>query len=725
MSVKDAQGAGEERSTELQEQLAEKKRGEKVTVAAFREEGWGSRLTITATAFEQKCSEGPEFVASDSVNVGRGVAPVELTLEAVDGDNDGYVSQASGGTDCNDDEATVRPGQVELCNNKWDDNCDGKTNEGFEKLGQQCSSPEAACQIWTCDTQGAMSCQDAKSEWFRDEDGDGEGNPQQALSQCAQPAGYVNNNLDCDDKDKERYSTATELCNGKNDNCNGQTDEGFNVGATCTGESNCGGTIKCVTTTQAACSVVTSTWYPDGDKDGHGATGAGIKVCGTTAPGSYYVTSSDDCDDTKGNVYTGATEFCDSLDNNCDNQTDEGFDVGGACTDNYQCAGTKECSAGGKDTQCKPTTAPTQYYADNDSDNYGDNASVIKTCGTPSAGYIAQGGDCNDGNPFTHPTANELCDQEDNDCDAATTEASVCPADGPTWKEYSSANTDTWRSVALYGNGGVWVVGGDKFHQFKPGGTGFDDLSTCTAGGDVNAVTATPGSGDALLGGEEGFMARYDPSAMQCVNPGKKSVDTDIKGATALSVGNDIEAHFVGSNRNGTDLGRAFRVLTPQGANYDNQSLSEKVLDVHGLSQDALFAVGGATSSRIYRFDSGSGNWSTESVPSGGFTLLGVWVVNPKLAYAVGNNKTMYSWNGSNWSKVSNAPNDNFSSVVAFGSRSIYVTAMSGKVYHYNGSAWTEAFKTSPAVPLLDIAANNPGDIWVVGDKGKRYHWPQ
>src|SRR5690242_4843888 len=112
VSVKDAQGAGEERSTELQEQLAGKKRGEQVTVAVFPEDGWGSTLAVTATAFEQQCSQGPEFVVSNSVDVGRGVAPVELKLEAVDGDDDGYVSVATGGTDCDDGEATVRPGQV-------------------------------------------------------------------------------------------------------------------------------------------------------------------------------------------------------------------------------------------------------------------------------------------------------------------------------------------------------------------------------------------------------------------------------------------------------------------------------------------------------------------------------------------------------------------------------------------------------------------------------------
>ncbi|WNG31785.1 hypothetical protein F0U62_29400 [Cystobacter fuscus] len=714
------------RTSEIQEVLAGKKRGEQVTVAVLpAKEGWGPTITVTAEAFEQQCSGRPVFTASDSVSVGRGYSSMALTLLANDADEDGYVSMATGGTDCNDGEAAVHPGQAELCNTR-DDNCDGKTNEGFEEVGQQCSSPEAACQIWACDPLGAMICQGARPQWYRDQDGDGEGNPQQSLNQCAQPAGYVNNDLDCDDMRKERYSTATELCNGVNDNCDDVTDEGFNIGASCTGELGCAGKVECVTITQASCKVVTSTWYPDADKDSHGATGAGMRVCGNAAPSSYYVASSDDCDDTKSNVYPGAPELCDTLDNNCDNQTDEGFDLGGTCTDEYQCVGTKECSPDGKSSLCKSPMTPPQYYADNDSDQYGDNNSVIKTCGTPSAGYITRGGDCNDGNPFTHPTAAELCDKEDNDCDAATTETSVCPTGGAKWADYTSAGADTWRSVALYGNGGVWVAGGDKFHQFKPGGTGFDDLSACTIGGDVNTVTATPGTGDALLGGSNGFMARYAQGTAQCVRNGDQAVNTHIKGVTSIPVQSNIEAHFVGLNTTSEqDRGRAFRVLVPQGTNYDNQSLSEEVLDVHGLSQDTLFAVGGEFSSRIYRFDSNSGNWSTESVPSGGLTLMGVWVVNPRLAYAVGLSGTLFSWNGATWSKVSGAPNDTLTSVVAFGSRSIYVTAVSGRVYRYNGSAWTELVKAGGNSQLLDIAANNPGDIWVVGNNGKRYHWPQ
>src|SRR5512141_689436 len=49
------------------------------------------------------------------------VAEKELKLAATDGDLDGYVSPGNGGTDCDDASATRHPGAQELCNDR-DDN---------------------------------------------------------------------------------------------------------------------------------------------------------------------------------------------------------------------------------------------------------------------------------------------------------------------------------------------------------------------------------------------------------------------------------------------------------------------------------------------------------------------------------------------------------------------------------------------------------------------------
>jgi hypothetical protein len=102
----------------------------------------------------------------------------------VDSDGDEYASKASGGTDCNDANAAINPNANEVCPpltaKDTDENCDGSA---------------------ICD--GGLV----------DADGDNYG---------AKPQG-----TDCDDNDPNTFPGAPELCDGKDNNCNGKiTDEG-------------------------------------------------------------------------------------------------------------------------------------------------------------------------------------------------------------------------------------------------------------------------------------------------------------------------------------------------------------------------------------------------------------------------------------------------------------------------------------------------------------------
>ena len=51
------------------------------------------------------------------------------------------------------------------------------------------------------------------------------GNPNNFASSCSVPAGYVTNNLDCDDTDPMINPNATEICDGEDNNCNGWIDQ--------------------------------------------------------------------------------------------------------------------------------------------------------------------------------------------------------------------------------------------------------------------------------------------------------------------------------------------------------------------------------------------------------------------------------------------------------------------------------------------------------------------
>jgi hypothetical protein len=55
---------------------------------------------------------------------------------------------------------------------------------------------------------------------------------------------------------------------------------------------------------------------------------------------------------------------------------------------------------------------------DTDNDGYG-SGNAINACQSPGLGYVTQGGDCNNNNNAVYPTAAEICDGLDNNCDGS------------------------------------------------------------------------------------------------------------------------------------------------------------------------------------------------------------------------------------------------------------------------------------------------------------------
>jgi hypothetical protein len=94
---------------------------------------------------------------------------------------------------------------------------------------------------------------------------------------------------DCDDGDPAIYPGAEEVCDGVDNNCNGQIDEG-----------------------------IETTYYEDLDGDGYGNPAVSTDVC-TQLPD--YVTDNTDCDDSDPAINPGAGEICgNGIDEDCDGQ---------------------------------------------------------------------------------------------------------------------------------------------------------------------------------------------------------------------------------------------------------------------------------------------------------------------------------------------------------------------------------------------------------------------
>ncbi|MBI5787499.1 MAG: hypothetical protein HZA78_01400 [Candidatus Schekmanbacteria bacterium] len=241
------------------------------------------------------------------------------------------------------------------------------------------------------------------------QDRDGDGFPKD--SGCKNPP-------DCNDNDAAIYPGAKEVCDGKDNDCNGLVDDQGDA-----------------------------VYYIDSDRDGFGHPSKSIRAC---APPPYYVDNNLDCDDTDSAVHPGVKEICDKADNNCNGLIDEGLtqvyyrdaDQDGfgnshniliACAppngfipDNTDCDDGKAqvnpqaveiCD--GLDNDCDGLIdegLTTIYYRDADLDGFGDPNDTIEACTAPQ-GYVNQAGDCLDSDAGVYSGAPELCDGQDNNCD--------------------------------------------------------------------------------------------------------------------------------------------------------------------------------------------------------------------------------------------------------------------------------------------------------------------
>jgi hypothetical protein len=234
--------------------------------------------------------------------------------------------------DCDDGCASCLPGGVEICDDH-DNDCDGDVDEGL-----------------------------VFETYYRDADGDGYGDAGATTVQCASRRGWSLVSGDCDDTCPSCLPGGTEVCDGVDNDCDGEVDEG----------------------------AVYDTYYSDGDGDGWGVESSQWYTC--DAPAGWVLTPGD-CNDACWSCFPGGDEVCDELDNDCDGEVDEGLTV--------------------------------SLWFDGDGDGYGNPPSLVQSCEESLPGYIEHGGDCHDRDPEIHPGAEEICDGYDNDCDGELDEGFV------------------------------------------------------------------------------------------------------------------------------------------------------------------------------------------------------------------------------------------------------------------------------------------------------------
>ncbi len=352
----------------------------------------------------------------------------DATCDRSDDDCDGQIDEAfpTRGTDCGvgacaargeslcelgrrrDSCEPGRPGLTDETCDGVDDDCDGFTDEDFQQRNE-------VCGVGECRREGVVRCDD----------------------------GVVENTCEAGDA-----AEADATCDALDDDCDGEVDEDYQVEETACGQGMCAaaGERLCVngaeTDTCAAGAIEGPDSVCDGrDADCDGSTDEGFILrvvrCGVGAcrrAGELACVEGEEVDDCVAAEPAEDDATCDGIDDDCDDERDEDYPAAEITCGIGVCQGVGErfCEGGVEQEQCDVQPAAdadaTCDGADDDCDGALDEDFVGDvTCGVGACEVVGSQGcvegervdDCTPG----APTEDDTCDGVDDDCDALTDEA--------------------------------------------------------------------------------------------------------------------------------------------------------------------------------------------------------------------------------------------------------------------------------------------------------------
>ena len=353
------------------------------------------------------------------------------------------------GVECNENSDLNK---TETCNGK-DDDCDNSVDEDFTEVTDQ--------TVTACDGEDADLCKNGYYECKSDETG-----------------------VKCNE---DPTLNIVDICNGIDDDCDGITDEDY---------------VEVTNGKQTACDDL------DADKCKNG-----VYKCKPDGSGVFCYE-----DDSLNKI-----EICNGVDDDCDQIADGSENLTRSCGSSEAgiCSfGIEVCNDSGNWINCNAVLPQTETCnnKDNDCDGNTDEGFDVD-----KDGYSSCNGDCNDNSEFVYPGAVEVCDKIDNNCTSGIDENLSCKA------IHSITDSRAVYDIAAYDNE-VWLAtkGGavlldktscNRVAKYTP----TDGL----ANSEVNAISIST-SGKKWFGTYGGGLSSFDGTEWKTFNS-TSGINTFIK----------------------------------------------------------------------------------------------------------------------------------------------------------------------------------------------------